>query len=835
MRRFAPVLGVAVAAIVFAVQLSTHVVHELSRTLRGPNAAEVRDLRRSVPGGIQVLDLTAAERTARDQRDVRAPLPAPWLSGPPNRLRAPRRLLVFVDGQPAHHFASEPEGVTRTPYAYYRSRQTGFVLVRCAATDPCREAILARDDPLFKLALVRGRVAEHPRYLLLVLVGVGLWVGVAAKARPARPALVVVALLVLAAWLAFRLYASAWSVPLLAAEAIAISAPAISTLRREIHAGIRALWSDAASVRTDARAHLARGLFLCVIAGVVAAVYVVTGRSWYPGDRDDSFFYLRGAARLLASGSLLHGATDPSAWVYSIYTLGLAAVSKIAGVHPMVAYRWFGYAGAALLPTALAIFTYAVSRRFRAALLACWVGGLWGGLAGYLWLASEGIPALVKLQAPRLIWDDYYDARFLGEYCGPHSEITAYVCRPPFYPREAGLVVFWPALGLLYAGLPRPGAGRILCFALLTMVATAVYPYYGIAGLIVLVTVSLLETRRALAAGDTKRLAFLLATIGLAALAVVLIADFLLRHHKGPAGLFAYLVALWRSPIASIPWYPSLEFTLPRILGGHFFMLLAMGLAAWLWWPRGSRKASERPPAWLRELQAWPGWPLFLTCFFVTIATGLAIVSSAHVRLVLAPYGWIVPWRSLVEPVVVLGTALSLELILDRLLSRRRVLLAALLLLLPCVSALHWTANADLFLRSAARLPYGRGQNRSLYEDFAGYGTATLGRVAIREPLLTPPGTAPFMEAALGVRAVPATVPYREILNADQRAALIEMAARREIGDVVVRSDDPAFRDLVASRTASPVTAFGPYVILRVSASPGTQLAAPLIPSSRRW
>jgi hypothetical protein len=297
--------------------------------------------------------------------------------------------------------------------------------------------------------------------------------------------------------------------------------------------------------------------------------------------------------------------------------------------------------------------------------------------------------------------------------------------------------------------------------------------------------------------------------------------------------LLAYLVSLWRSPIASIPWFPSLEFTLPRILGGHFFMLLAMALAAWLAWPRGPGEASERPRAWLRELRAWPGWPLFLTCFFVTIATGLAIVASAHVRLVLAPYGWIVPWRCLVEPVVVLGTALSLDLILDRLRPRRRVLLAALLLLLPTVSALHWTVNADLFLRRAARLPYGRGLNRSLYEDFTGFGTATLGRVAIREPLLAPPGTAPFMEAALGVRAVPATVSYRETLAADRRSALIAMVARGEVGDLALRSDDPAFRDLVTSGAAAPVTAFGPYVILRVRASPVAS-AAPRVASNHR-
>ncbi len=75
MGRTAGILGVTVPALVFAIQFSTYVAHGLGAGL-GPSADELRELGRSVPDRVQVLDLTAADRRRKDPQDVRVPLPA---------------------------------------------------------------------------------------------------------------------------------------------------------------------------------------------------------------------------------------------------------------------------------------------------------------------------------------------------------------------------------------------------------------------------------------------------------------------------------------------------------------------------------------------------------------------------------------------------------------------------------------------------------------------------------------------------------------------------------------------------------------------------------------
>ena len=534
--------------------------------------------------------------------------------------------------------------------------------------------------------------------------GLGLWIVVAWQAArrwlAARPLVLLgptaVAFL---AWLACQRYAPSWSASLLIVETLALGAAALSELGHDLAVTARRIWADAASPETGLRNRLARVLVVGTACGLVALPYILTGLSWYPGDLDDSLTYLYGASRMLSTGSLLRGMLDPSSWTYSIYPLGLAVVSWATTLHPMVAYRWLGYAGAALLPAAMGVFVYMVRRDLRTSLLACGVAGLWGGLAGYLWIASVGLPSLIKLQAPPLIWDDYFDPRFLGEYTGPHSELTSYLCRVPFYPREAGLVLFWPALGLIYAGLPRPHPRRIAVFALLSLLCAAIYPYYGISGLIVLTVLSALEFRPGSAGGQRRWvLAGILVTAGLAMLALAFV---VVPLYKWPAGLVDFLKMLSRRPPESFPVRPSTEFSVPRILGGHAFMLAALWLGV---------RFGARP-----RFRDWPGRPLFLTGLVLSVLTGVLSIWTAKGRALLYPYGWIVPWRSLVEPVLVLGTAVALTRILDHLRGRRAYAAAALLLLVPCLSPLHWTVNADLFLRRAALLPYGRGVNRQRY------------------------------------------------------------------------------------------------------------------------
>jgi hypothetical protein len=558
----------------------------------------------------------------------------------------------------------------------------------------------------------------------------------------------------------------------------------------------------AASPRQDARAQAARALFVAGLSAVVAAPYVWTGLSWYPADRDDSFLYLRGASRLLADGSLLHGAVNPDAWVYSMYPLGLAALSRLAGVHPMVAYKWLGYAGAALLPAAMALFAYVVSRSVRTALLACWIAGLWGGIAGYVWLAREGVPALLEHRAPPLLNDDYFEPRFLGEYAGPHSELTAYVCRVPLYPREAGLLLFWPALGLAYAGLPRPGTRRLLVIALLVVACTAVYPYYGIPGLLALAGISLATAWRERARG--LRAVWPLLAIALGASFVVLgLADLMVRLHKSPHGLLAYLAELWRQPVEGFAPTAPVRFTLPRILGGHFFMGAAVA-AAW---------ALRARPA-----RAWPGWALFLPSLAHAAAAGILARFAVAGRF-LDPYGWIVPWRTLVEPVIVLAAAASMGAIADYLRQRRRFSLVVPLLLVPVVSPLHWTFNADRYLREAALRPYGRGRNQALYDEYTRLGTALLGRIRLREPVLVEARYVGPLEAALGVRAVGAVAQYEPLIvyaeYPEMRDLLDRKRAAGEIGDLAALQGGAFERRLALSHGTVPFTRLGPYTILR--------------------
>jgi hypothetical protein len=470
----------------------------------------------------------------------------------------------------------------------------------------------------------------------------------------------------------------------------------------------------------------------------------------------------------------------------------------------------------------MALFAYAVTRSLRTALLACWIAGLWGGLAGYVWLAREGVPALVQHRPPPLLNDDYFEPRFLGEYTGPHSELTAYVCRVPLYPREAGLLLFWPALGLVYSALPRPGTRRTFAFALLVVATTAVYPYYGIPGLIVLAGISLGAAWRE-RGRDRARLWPLVAITVAAGLAVLGLADLMVRLHKWPGGLFAYLVELWRRPPEILA--PSTRFTLPRVLGGHFFMAAAVGLACLLRArpvsavEGGDGGTCDTPGRWWR----WPGFGLFLPSLALTGLAGMLVRWEPASRF-LDPYGWIVPWRTLVEPVVVLGTAVSVGAIVDHLRRTRRFYLCAPLLLVPVVSPLHWTVNADRYLREAAERPYGRGRNRALYDEYARLGSQLLGKVKLREPVLVESKYVGPLEAALGVRAVGTIANYGPLVAcseyAEMRDALDRKRATGEIGDLAALRGGAFERRMAGSRTTAPLIRLGPYTILRWTPPP---------------
>jgi hypothetical protein len=792
--RLAPL---AILTLLFGIQLPGHVFHELNRTLGGPGAAEVRRLAGSLTGRMLTAELGPEGKVS---------VPASWMARRAGRRSPPASLLVFVDGRRVPHFIGDPARPSAEPYAYYRSRRASALFVRCPEGQGCAEALVAVADARLAVALLRSRLGRLPGHAWAVASGLLLWTVAAAWATwrlSPRGAWIVTAaaLLVLASWVGFRLQSTSGSLPLLVLEACALGTVLLLRLRRPLRDGLAAAWTAAASPRTDTRARLARAGFLAAASCAVAVPYVVTGVSWYPADKDDSFLYLRGASRLLADGSLLEGMTRREAWVYSIYPLGLAALSQLAAVHPMVAYRWLGYAGAALLPAAMGLFAYAATKSLRTALLACGIAGLWGGLAGYVWLAREAVPAILHQRPPPLLNDDYFEPRFLGEYAGPHSELTAYVCRVPLYPREAGLLLFWPALGLVYGGLPRPGTRRILGFAALVVATTAVYPYYGIPGLLVLAGISL---PAAFHGGrlDLRRLGFALTVCVAAGLVVVALADLLVRLHKGPDGLFAYLVALWGRPPERPAILSPVKFTLARVVGGHFFMAAAMFLA---WRAAGPERT--------RRLRAWKGWTLFLPCAALACLAGVLARFEVPGRF-LDPYGWIVPWRTLVEPVMVLGAAVAVGALADHLRRSRRFYLAAPLLLAPVFSPMHWTVNADLYLREEAERAWGRGRNRALYEEYARLGTAWLGKLKLREPVLVEARYVGPLEAALGVRALGAVAHYEPlVLYSELQGVLDKKRATGEIGDVAALRGGAFERRMAASSAAA--AALGPYTILR--------------------
>jgi hypothetical protein len=300
----------------------------------------------------------------------------------------------------------------------------------------------------------------------------------------------------------------------------------------------------------------------------------------------------------------------------------------------------------------------------------------------------------------------------------------------------------------------------------------------------------------------------------------------MVRLHKSPDGLFAYLAELWGKPAGEFVPTAPLRFTLSRVLGGHFFMVVAVGLA-WLLQRQRARlsRASDEEGSTDdgRRLRKWPGWVLFLPSLAVAVAAGILARFEAPGRF-LDPYGWIVPWRTLVEPVIVLGAALSVGVIADRVRRTRRWYVAAALLLVPALSPMHWTLNADRYLRQAAERPYGRGRNRALYDEYARLGTALLGTLKLREPVLVEARYVGPLEAALGIRAVGAVAQYEPLIvyseYPEMRDVLDRKRAAGEIGDLAALRGGAFERRMARSRATVPLTRLGPYTILRWTPPP---------------
>jgi hypothetical protein len=549
---------------------------------------------------------------------------------------------------------------------------------------------------------------------------------------------------------------------------------------------------------THGEKRLSRGIGELLLVSVLCAVpHVVAGWSWYPAETRDALYYVFGASRVLAQGASAF--VDPRAWSYSAFSPALALLAESTGVHPLTAFHWLGLAGAVLLPFSIGVFVYIVTRRWPPALLGSFVAGLWGGLAGYLWLIQSAVPALVRGDPGAAFLNTaYHEPRFLGEYAGHHGELVAYLADVPFYPREAGLVLFWPGLACIYSAADRGGLRALLAGSLLMLASAVVYPYYAVSAMLVLAAGIVLVAMRVAA---DRRVAFLGAGIlilAVVAVATVMIADALVAGYSGLPGLRSYLSYLWRLAPKPETWLPPLVVSPLRTFGGHFFMFSVMALTL------AAHRHDRR--AW-RIGVPWTGWPLFLVSLAATLAMGL-LSWDAAVRRLLNAYGWIVPWRSLIEPVLLLGTALALE----RLSTMTSRAARVLLLLVPCLSPLHWAVNAGVYYGGGT----GPERGRQLYARFTRYGEEALGRVHLREPLVSEAAAVAYVQAAFGVRAVP----NRDRAGTDwlsplHRPALLGLMRQGVFGDVLAARDSEFADSVLKSGDCALIGRAGPFVFLR--------------------
>jgi hypothetical protein len=430
-----------------------------------------------------------------------------------------------------------------------------------------------------------------------------------------------------------------------------------------------------------------------------------------------------------------------------------------------------------------------------AALLAVFVAGLWGGLAGYLWLLADALPPLLGGRPLRLLETDYFEGRFFGEYSGPSSELVAYLCSPPLYHRELALVLLWPALGLAYG---RPGARALLAAALLGGLAAAVYPYMVFPVLLLL----WLSGGPALTRQPRVR-----AVVAAGMLVAAFAADQVVRQSRGHGILQQAVQVLVNPDEREIR---ARDFGVGRVVSGHFFMGLAMYLAL-----RGLSR-DERAAA-----ARWPGrrilWPsLALTAAVIALNLGPPWARA---------YRWLNPWRALVEPVLILGTALALERLFDEARrggSARRRALLLLLLLAPTWSVLNWTAQVALFLR------WDRPDRPRLYDAFAGYGSQVLGKLQLRGPLLieaAPVIAGDYAQAAFGVPSkesrathdvLESGATWGQLLAVDRQADLLASMRSGAIGDILLLRGGRLEAELLRSGECALLGGTGPYDILRV-------------------
>jgi hypothetical protein len=170
--------------------------------------------------GANAPDVVTAAVVAPEEdcdRDPRVRLPASWRVGPAGDLRAPRSLLVFVDGRPIPFLGvRRPDG--DEDVAYYRRPRAEFLSVQ---VEPPAALTVVNHSATVAASLAWSRLRESPLLLvapLVALIGLALllWRRVPSLWPPHTS--LALATLLTVGWLVTGLHAMAWAPAVLLVE-----------------------------------------------------------------------------------------------------------------------------------------------------------------------------------------------------------------------------------------------------------------------------------------------------------------------------------------------------------------------------------------------------------------------------------------------------------------------------------------------------------------------------------------------------------------------------------------------------------------------------------------
>ncbi len=765
-------------------------VAEFESRLRRPESA---DLFAGLPDSVARLDPSLALPGPVD-RVLRFAYPEKWLEG--SGARPP--LVLLVNGRPAAWLAEEPrfeDLSTERPYGYMRLPGGQSIFVVCPMPG-CATVTFVQDE--FATRWVQWSRQQPEMLSALALFGLCLLLVAFSLAFELASRLSTPSFLAFTGFmLVLAVLAPSAPLALLYPPAFLTGVAAWPMLRRQASGFLGLARRGIAGEASPAgRAFRGSAFLVCAFLAAIPGIY--TTIDWYPSEYDDSSFYTFAASRFLRTPDLWSAAFDPSNWKYSAYPLILAVFSKALSIHPMDGYVLISFLGPVALSASAGAFAWIAAGRFSTGLLAVLISGLWGGLGGYAWLGRQA-SELAAGRAVRLIDNDYYEPAFFGEFTGPYSEIAAYLQAAPFYPREAGLVPFWIGLGLLYRRLKSEQARPtfIPIFALF-IVATAIYPYYGIAAPLALLVAALAEGGGD-ASGRANRRRTLAALAVLSLLCGVL-GDIAARWYRGESALAYLTYFFFEAPLSLDKSIPSLDFLLPRILSGEFFFALAFALAFLM---------NVRPRGALNQLQLRAALVTLLIC----IAHGFLNQAGPRLHLILQNFRWFVSWRSLLTPVMILAAALLLERAWERA-SRPTRPLVVVLAILPMLSPALWALSSKSFLDQVSGGFNWRGFMAPLWASYREHGRERLGRVNIPEPMIIEGATigeGTMAMAAFGIRVL--EFPSQRALFENHGALLLERLGTPLVASAAVRRDGSVRARIDQSRCCTRLTWFGDYEV----------------------